>query len=127
MKNNVYKILSTEEWEQVSRDGHIKTDLNKEDGFIHLSFASQLHSTLSRFFDESDNAILLQLNLAALDIQKLVFEESFGDACKRKVIFPHLYSTLMLCQVSKNWILKGEAFYLPEEVMLEVKNIQETS
>ena len=67
--------------------------------------------------------VLLQLNLAALDIQKLVFEESFMDACKRKVIFPHLYSTLMLCQVSKSWILKGEAFCLPEEVMLEFKNI----
>ena len=56
MKNNVYKILTTEEWEQASKDGQIKTDLDKEDGFIHLSFASQLHSTLSRFFDESDNA-----------------------------------------------------------------------
>ena len=34
---NVYKILSTEEWDKAQKSGFINTDLDKKDGFIHFS------------------------------------------------------------------------------------------
>ena len=60
--NNVYKILREYEWEEAKESGQIITALDKQDGFIHLSTASQLAVTLAFFFKESDSLQLLQLN-----------------------------------------------------------------
>ena len=62
MNNNVYKILREHEWEEAKESGQIITALDKQDGFIHLSTASQLAATLAFFFKESDSLQLLQLN-----------------------------------------------------------------
>jgi len=35
--NDVYKILTLEEWENASKTGFVITELDKKDGFIHLS------------------------------------------------------------------------------------------
>mgnify|MGYP001366646985 FL=1 len=50
MVNDVYKILTLEQWENASKTGFIVTELDKKDGFIHLSTSSQLALTLSLFF-----------------------------------------------------------------------------
>ena len=56
--NDVYKILTLEEWENASKTGFVVTELDKKDGFIHLSTSSQLAAILSLFFSQ---AILLIL------------------------------------------------------------------
>ena len=38
---NVFKVLTTEDWNRSQKSGYISTDLDKKDGFIHLSFANQ--------------------------------------------------------------------------------------
>ena len=41
LDNQIYKVLTLEEWECAQVSGVIITDLDKKDGFIHLSSATQ--------------------------------------------------------------------------------------
>ena len=123
LKNNLYKILRTDEWELASSSDQIVTDLDTEDGFIHLSTAAQLAGTLSFYFKESDSVFLLQLDLDKIDGEKLIFEEPYINEVKRKGSFPHLYSELYTNQISNIWNIKRGAFNLPDEVILQAENL----
>ena len=68
-KNNIYKILRELEWKEAQESGQIITDLDNQDGFIHLSTASQLAATLAFFFKDSDYLQLLQLDLDKIDVK----------------------------------------------------------
>ena len=50
MTNDVYKILTEEEWRQGQASSKIITKLDLKDGFVHLSTASQLNASLSLYF-----------------------------------------------------------------------------
>ena len=121
MNNNVYKILREHEWEEAKESGQITTALDRQDGFIHLSTASQLAATLAFFFKDSDSLQLLQLNLDKIDDTQLIYESPHANEGKRKSTFPHLYSQLMIDQVLKSWVIERGAFDLPEEVILEAE------
>ena len=123
LKNNLYKILRIHEWEVASSKDQIVTDLDTEDGFIHLSTAAQLAGTLSFYFKESDSVFLLQLDLDKIDGEKLIFEEPYINEVKRKSSFPHLYSELYTNQISNIWNIERGAFNLPDEVILQAENL----
>ena len=125
MSNNVYKILKEYEWEDAKESGQIATALDRQDGFIHLSTASQLVATLAFFFKDSDSLQLLQLNLDKIDETQLIYESSFPYGGKRKSAFPHLYAQLMTSQIFQSWNIKRGGFSLPEEVMLQAENLSE--
>jgi uncharacterized protein (DUF952 family) len=120
--NNVYKVLRANEWEEASRTGLIVTELDVEDGFVHLSTAIQLAATLSLYFKGSDKVILLELDIKRIDKDKFVFEEPHSNNAARKSAFPHLYSELTTKQISNVWFLERGAFILPEEVLLQSEN-----
>ena len=120
--NNVYKILREYEWEKAKESGQIITALDKQDGFIHLSTASQLAVTLAFFFKESDSLQLLQLNLDKIDETQLIYESPLPNEGKRKSPVPHLYSQLMTDQVLNSWVIERGAFDLPEEVILQAED-----
>ena len=121
-ENNVYKVLRVNEWEDASRTGVIVTELDVEDGFIHLSTAVQLAATLSLYFEASEQVFLLELNMEKIDKDKIIFEEPYPNNGIRKSAFPHLYSELTTKQISNVWSLKRGAFILPEEVLLQSEN-----
>ncbi len=121
--NNLYKILREYEWEEAKETGQITTALDKQDGFVHLSTASQLAGTLAFFFKESDSLLLLQLNLNKIDETKLIYESPHPNAGKRKSAFPHLYSQLTTDQIFESWNIKRGSFSLPEEVLLQAENL----
>ena len=60
-ENSLYKILRISEWEDASRTGSIVTEVDQNDGFIHLSTAVQLAATLSFFFQDSDTVDVTRL------------------------------------------------------------------
>ena len=122
MKDNVYKILRTDEWEKALITGEIITDLDKQDGFIHLSTASQLAATLSFFFQDFDIVNLLQIDLGKIDKSTLLFENVYPKEGNRKSDFPHLYSRLKTKHIANVWTLYRNAFGLPEEVLLQGEN-----
>ena len=121
-KNNIYKILREFEWQEAQESGQIITDLDRQDGFIHLSTAFQLAATLAFFFKDSDSLQLLQLDLEKIDDKKLIYESPHSNERKRKSAFPHLYSQLMTNQISESWTIERASFSLPEEVLLQAEN-----
>ena len=124
MSNKAYKVLKPDEWAEASSTGKIITDLDKRDGFIHLSTASQLAATLSFYFQDSEEVILLQLDLDKINKDKLLYEEPYPNEGKRKSPFPHLYSELRTDEIANVWSLKRGAFDLPEEVLLQAENLK---
>ena len=114
--NKVYKVLTLEEWEEASKIGQIVTALDQQDGFVHLSFATQLNMTLSLYFLKEEKVILLQINEGDI-IEGLTYE--YAD--KRGGEFAHFYGELSTDKISQSWHLDRSAFSLPEEVMLEAE------
>ena len=114
--NKVYKVLTLGEWEESSKIGQIVTALDQQDGFVHLSSATQLNMTLSLYFLKQEKVILLQINEGDI-IEGLTYEY----AEKRGGEFAHFYGELSTDKISQSWHLDRSAFSLPEEVMLEAE------
>lgn len=117
MVNDVYKILTIEQWENASKTVFIVTELDKKDGFIHLSTSSQLAAILSLFFTQHEKLVLLQLKQEEIK-DSLIFEDPVPKG-ELSGLFPHLYSDLAINQVSQMWHLERGAFILPEEILLQ--------
>ena len=73
MKDNLYKILTPQEWEISKASGFITTELDLNDGFIHLSNAAQLSTTLALYFSDHEEVILLLPELKQVK-DKLIYE-----------------------------------------------------
>jgi uncharacterized protein (DUF952 family) len=114
--NKVYKVLTLGEWEEASKIGQIVTALDQQDGFVHLSSATQLNMTLSLYFSKEEKVILLQINESDI-IEGLTYE--YAD--KRGGEFAHFYGELSTDKILQSWHLDRSAFSLPEEVMLEAE------
>ena len=84
------------------------------------STASQLAGTLSFYFADDKDLILLQLDHSQVK-DALIYEASF-PAGDRKGEFPHLYSELLLDQVAKVWKISRGAFSLPKEIILQAES-----
>ena len=115
-EKKVYKVLTIKEWEEASEMGQIVTELDQQDGFVHLSSATQLNMTLSLYFSKEEKVILLQINETDI-IEGLTYE--YAD--KRGGEFAHFYGELRTDKISQSWHLDRSAFNLPEEVILEAE------
>jgi hypothetical protein len=77
LENDVYKILTLEEWENASKTGFVVTELDKKNGFIHLSTSSQLAAILSLFFTQHEKLVLLQLKQEeSKDLVKILYSNT---------------------------------------------------
>mgnify|MGYP001333333263 FL=1 len=119
LNNEIYKVLTLDEWEQAQTSGAIITQLDKEDGFIHLSTAIQLNATLSLYFVKEESVVLLQVEHAQIH-DKLKFEVPAPPG-NRISSFPHYYGDLNINAISRVWHLKRGAFELPIEVILQAE------
>ena len=119
MKENLYKILTPQEWNISKAKGFITTELDLNDGFIHLSNAAQLSTTLALYFSDHEEVILLLPELKQIQ-DKLIYE-AVDSQSKRSGKFGHLYAELKVSQISKSWALKRNAFEIPEEILLEAE------
>ena len=119
MKEKLYKILTPQEWEISKARGLITTELDLNDGFIHLSNAAQLSTTLALYFSDLEEVILLLPELKQIQ-DKLIYE-AVDSKSKRSGKFGHLYAELKVSQISKSWVLKRNAFEIPEHILLEAE------
>lgn len=67
-----------------------QTQVDLDDGFIHLSTSAQLAGTLSRFFKGDERVQLLKIDFARLSAWKKVK----WDLASNGEVFPHLYAQL---------------------------------
>ena len=116
--NDIYKILTEDEWNQASKIGYVETALDKEDGFIHFSTSKQLPLTLKLYFKDSKKLILLQVDEEKIQ-DKIIYEESNSNDRVGK--FPHLYDKFNINAVLNKWNITREAFSLPKEILIEAE------
>ena len=118
--SKIYKILTHKEWQVANKLGHVKTDLDDKDGFIHCSTAKQLALTLQLYFKEEKSVIICEIETCDLDRSEYSFERVLSN--KRPIQeFPHIYGKLNIEQISKTWKLEKEAFQIPEDILLELE------
>ncbi len=84
-----YKVLTADEWAALDAGSFEGTSIDKADGFIHLSTASQLTETVDRHFSGQQDLIIAAINLATLG-DGIRWEPS-----RNRQLFPHVYGKLM--------------------------------
>lgn len=85
----IYKIVAAAEWRVAERDGIFRgAAVDRRDGFIHLSTASQVGETAAKHFAGQPGLLLIAFDATAFG-PVLKWEPSRGGA-----LFPHLYGTL---------------------------------
>ena len=53
---------------------------------------------------------------------KLIYEAEDAKS-KRSGKFGHLYAELKVADISKSWVLKRNAFEIPEDILLEAETV----
>lgn len=84
-----YKVLTANEWPAFNAGAFEGSPVDKADGFIHLSTASQITETVDRHFCGQQGLVIAAIDLAAL-----------GDAVRWEPsrngeLFPHVYGQLL--------------------------------
>jgi uncharacterized protein (DUF952 family) len=121
LDNQIYKVLTLDEWALAQTSGVIISELDKKDGFVHLSTATQLNATLSLYFSKEESVVLLQIDHAK--IHNYLKFEAPAPPGNRTSSFPHYYGDLNTNAISKIWNLNRGAFEIPIEVMLQVEQV----
>jgi uncharacterized protein (DUF952 family) len=89
-----YKVLTADDWLALNAGTFQGSAIDKADGFIHLSTASQLTETVDRHFRGGHGLVIAAIDLAALG-PALRWEPS-----RHGRLFPHLYAPLTRVAVS---------------------------
>ena len=86
-----YKILTADEWGAVPPDGAWGgSDVDRADGFIHLSTGDQLQETAAKHYAGQGGLMILTLDADHPPLEALIrWEPSRGGA-----LFPHIYGDL---------------------------------
>lgn len=91
-----FKILSRADWAAFRAAGvHGGSEVDRADGYIHMSSADQLAETARRHYAGRTELVVLSVDLDSLG-EALVWEPSRGGA-----MFPHLYADLPLTAVTE--------------------------
>lgn len=89
----IYKICTAGEWDEAVRDGVYRgSAVDRRDGFIHFSTATQVRETAAKHFAGLSDLVLIDIDDTRLDARlgaALRWEPSRGGA-----LFPHLYAPL---------------------------------
>jgi len=86
----LYRLLHADEWRAAVADGvYAGNDMDRADGFIHLSLRRQVALTAERFFAGAGDLMVVTVDPCRLD-GEVRLEEADGDR------FPHLYGTIPL-------------------------------
>ena len=90
-----YKVLTGPEMAAFERDGVFAgSEVDRRDGFVHLSTYDQLTETVDKHFAGQDGLHVVAVDLSAHG-DKVRWEESRGGA-----LFPHLYEPMRLDAVT---------------------------
>ncbi|KKC27148.1 DUF952 domain-containing protein [Sphingomonas sp. SRS2] len=85
-----YKILTADQWTELEDGSFDGAPVDRTDGYIHLSTATQADETLIRHFAGQGDLVIAAVDLEALG-DAVRWEPSRGGA-----LFPHVYGRLTL-------------------------------
>lgn len=109
----IYKILGEEDWRAATRTGVVPpADVDRRDGYIHLSAEDQVLETARLYFAGRNDLIAVEFQAAEFG-DALRWEASRGGA-----LFPHLYADLPAPKAARARRLKrtGDGFQFGEEI-----------
>lgn len=89
MSGKIYHILTQEAYKRFQNSEIYFPDNFDLDGFVHLSFESQVIDTLFRFYENQGNLILLEMKEQLKKDNRWKVEPSLGHG-----EFPHYYGGL---------------------------------
>ncbi len=97
MAELIFKMCRADEWTAAEAAGvYDGSDLDKKDGFIHLSSAATVEKTAALYFADLPDVVLVAVDPEKI-VKPLKWEESRGGA-----LFPHIYGPLNLDAVA--WV-----------------------
>ena len=92
----LYKIMSKQEWKTAQAQGIYEgSEVDRRDGFIHLSATHQVRTTAQKYFSGKADLVLISVR-----------EENLGPGLKWEIsrggdLFPHVYGALRLSAISE--------------------------
>lgn len=92
----IYHITERSSWEKALQEGFYIPLSFSVDGFIHCSTESQVLDVANRFYCNSDDLLLLQIDSEKLTIP-LIFENLEGGSEG----FPHIYGRISITAVTR--------------------------
>ena len=110
----IYKIFRADEWAAFEAAGEtLGAPIDLADGYVHISTATQVAETVSKYFSKREGLRILALDADTLG-EALKWEPSRGGD-----LFPHLYRALRMEDVV--WIkplpLEGDDHVFPDGVL----------
>ena len=116
--NSICRIITADLWNQVieEREWVPLNELDKKDGFVHLSTVDQVLETLNRYFVVEQNPLILILDRDRLE-KKLRWEIVPHRDHKS---FPHLYRQIHFDDITGIWKVDfQETFRLRQYIKIE--------
>lgn len=90
----ILKLVTPEQWNRLETSGAFGGSADDlRDGFIHLSFGTQVEKTWRKHFGAHPDVLVLRVDAERLGAE-LKIEESGS-----KKLYPHLYRSLLLSDV----------------------------
>ena len=117
-KNSICRITTADIWNQLikNRENIPLNNLDKRDGFVHLSTVEQVLETLNRYFVVEQKPLILILDRERLQ-EKLRWEIVPHRDHKS---FPHLYRQLCFDDIKGIWNVEfHEKFTLKQYIKIE--------
>lgn len=94
-----YKILTAGDWTVAQELDRTDTELDRTDGYVHLSTAEQAGETARLYYAGQTACALLEFDMS--DFEDVRWEESRGGS-----LFPHVYGALEVSKATRQWILE---------------------
>ena len=108
----VYKILPAATWYSAESAGEFAgAGIDLEDGFIHLSAATQVQSTADLYFADQSDLLLVAFRTETMGAL-LRWESPRGDStteARKQQAFPHYYGKLSTTHVAWTRRIKQDA------------------
>ena len=99
-KRFVYKLLTQQEHDELYAGSDVTefhgVEIDKADGYVHLSHASELLETARRYF-EGKETLCMKIEITKMPNKDQLRWEASSD--ERVDMFPHLYGSIPLCAV----------------------------
>lgn len=95
--DHVYRLATLEEWRNAQGTGIVpKRDIDRRDGYMHLSTREQALETARLHFADETDLLALEIPMSAVEN-----DIKFELAPKRGEAFPHLYAPLRVGDVAR--------------------------
>ncbi|MDN5200490.1 DUF952 domain-containing protein [Fulvivirgaceae bacterium BMA10] len=90
-KTWIYHIANPDNWQKAEKEGFYSDQSLQTQGFIHASDYDQVIATSERYFERSQELLLL-----AIDPEKVRPEIKYERSPERNELFPHIYGPINL-------------------------------